>query len=492
VAGAKRCPSGHSSPRTQLRIAARLGMRAGPSSIRRCFALEAAASAPRCTWASGPLRRAGVGPPRAAKQPPDPPSATASHAHGGCDLDCTRLFSTPTTESPGNGAPFGAHDGGRLGRGERPGSNPGEALARQGRTQPIGDTSALPASPAGCHPGLHGAPSLALECSTARSSMPAPVHAAMASPTDQLSVLASLVPEAGIGAVVHGDRRRSAAVEHEAPAASGAAAIARHEPPLAPSPPNRRAEIQLVEHRMPPGPTHAADSSDATPVTHGPDEPSDEHVERTPNKLRRRRCRPLSTMPPPALNGLQTSALNHRLMGRPLRVEAAARRRAPFSERPSVTKPDRGRPPPLGRSRPATPLGENDREPWGDGRSRGAGAQSAPIARNTTPSSGAARGRRAAQILNDDGLFRPAPHIRLDPPHSPVTPEVAGSSPVAPASRSSRLTSVDVHVCIGWDRRERVRGWWSPVARPARWSCWPGGGVRAGDWRGCGRRLVGG
>ena len=64
----------------------------------------------------------------------------------------------------------------------------------------------------------------------------------------------------------------------------------------------------------------------------------------------------------------------------------------------------------------------------GPGRS----AQSAPIARKATASSGAARGRRPAEILNDGGRFRSSAPNRSDPPHSPVTPEVAGLSPVAP------------------------------------------------------------
>jgi hypothetical protein len=64
----------------------------------------------------------------------------------------------------------------------------------------------------------------------------------------------------------------------------------------------------------------------------------------------------------------------------------------------------------------------------GPGRS----AQSAPIARKATASSGAARGRRPAEILNHGGRFRSSPN-RSDPPHSLVTPEVAGSSPaIAP------------------------------------------------------------
>jgi hypothetical protein len=149
-------------------------------------------------------------------------------------------------ESWGNGAPFGAENGGRPGGGGV-GIEPGEAPAGQGRTRPSGDTGALRASPAGCHPGLQGAPSVALDARAARSSMAPPVHAGMARPTAQLNVLAALVPEPSVGPVMHGHRRRPATMEHQAAAAAGAATIARHEPPPPPPrPPDRRAHVQLV------------------------------------------------------------------------------------------------------------------------------------------------------------------------------------------------------------------------------------------------------
>ena len=172
-----------------------------------------------------------------------------------------------------------------------------------------------------------------------------PVHAAMARPAQQLDVASALPPKAGVGPMVDRDRRRASTVQDQRPSAPGAAPVARHEPPPPPRPPHRRAEIQLIQQRVPP--THAHEPSS------------------------------------------------------------------------------------------------------GPGRS----AQSAPIARKATASSGAARGRRPADILNDGGRFRSSAPNRSDPPHSPVTPEVAGSSPVAPAPTLPGNRSVCAH-----GRRHRFEG----------------------------------
>ena len=110
-------------------------------------------------------------------------------------------------------SPRGEKNGGLLG-GERVRNDPREASARSRTTQPVGLPRALRASPAGRRPGLLGAPSVALGGRAPRSSMPPLVHAAMAWPTDQLNVLAALVPEPGVRSVVHRDRRRSATVQN--------------------------------------------------------------------------------------------------------------------------------------------------------------------------------------------------------------------------------------------------------------------------------------
>jgi hypothetical protein len=72
----------------------------------------------------------------------------------------------------------------------------------------------------------------------------------------------------------------------------------------------------------------------------------------------------------------------------------------------------------------------------------GASAQSAPIASKTVSSSGGEHDRSSPEILSGRGRFRPTTPLRSHPPHSPVTPEVAGSSPVAPASRSAWKSAV--------------------------------------------------
>jgi hypothetical protein len=106
----------------------------------------------------------------------------------------------------------------------------------------------------------------------AASSMAPPVQTAVARPAHELDIGAALAAEANVGPVVHGDRRGPAAMQHQATAAAGAPAVARHEPPPAPRPPDRGAEIQLLEQGMPPGAVHAAGSSDGTPLTHRAEE----------------------------------------------------------------------------------------------------------------------------------------------------------------------------------------------------------------------------
>ncbi len=64
---------------------------------------------------------------------------------GGVTADCQ--FSAPLSET----GLVAAVGGGEVG------IEPWDVSAGQGRTQPIGDPSALGASPAGRHPGLHGA-----------------------------------------------------------------------------------------------------------------------------------------------------------------------------------------------------------------------------------------------------------------------------------------------------------------------------------------------
>lgn len=88
---------------------------------------------------------------------------------------------------------------------------------------------------------------------------------------------------------------------------------------------------------MPPGPLHAADSSDGTPVTHGANALPEERIGRTPKTLQRRRSRPRNTTPALDLNGLQTSALKHRLMKRPLRGSSSGDSASPSSVGPLKT-----------------------------------------------------------------------------------------------------------------------------------------------------------
>jgi hypothetical protein len=89
-----------------------------------------------------------------------------------------------------------------------------------------------------------------LDPPTAGPPMPPPVHAAVAMPAQQLDVGAALAPKPGIRPVVDRRRRRAPAVQHQRPATVRAQPVARHKPPPAPSPPDRRAHVQPVQRRV--------------------------------------------------------------------------------------------------------------------------------------------------------------------------------------------------------------------------------------------------